>query len=102
MKPLALRLILVALLAVAAQAPAFAEQPAKTEVPPKQPFKVDGHAAFVIMPKRADDKKPVPWLWYAPTFPGLPETREHWMFGQFLAAGIAIAGVDVGESYGSP
>ena len=24
------------------------------------------------------------------------------MFGQFLAAGIAIAGIDVGESYGSP
>jgi len=27
---------------------------------------------------------------------------EKWMFDQFLKAGITIAGVDVGESYGSP
>jgi pimeloyl-ACP methyl ester carboxylesterase len=74
----------------------------KSEVPPKKAFKVDGHAAFVIMPPRLDEKKPVPWVWYAPTFPSLPEAREHWMFEKFLAAGIAIAGVDVGESYGSP
>jgi hypothetical protein len=74
----------------------------KSGVPPKKTFKVDGHAAFVIMPARTDGKKPVPWVWYAPTFPSLPEAREHWMFEKFLAAGIAIAGVDVGESYGSP
>jgi hypothetical protein len=74
----------------------------KPEVPPKTAFKVDGHAAFVIMPANADAKKPVPWVWYAPTFPNLPEERENWMFEKFLAAGIAIAGVDVGESYGSP
>ena len=74
----------------------------KQQVPPKKSFKVEGHAAFVIMPKNVDEKKPVPWVWYAPTFPNLPEAREHWMFEKFLAAGIAIAGVDVGESYGSP
>jgi hypothetical protein len=74
----------------------------KSEVPPKKTFKVDGHAAFVIMPEKADDKKPVPWVWYAPTFPNLPEARENWMFERFLASGVAIAGVDVGESYGSP
>jgi pimeloyl-ACP methyl ester carboxylesterase len=34
--------------------------------------------------------------------PKLPEARERWMFERFLAAGIAVAGVDVGESYGSP
>jgi len=32
----------------------------------------------------------------------VPEARESWMFERFLAAGIAVAGVDVGESYGSP
>ncbi len=74
----------------------------KSEVPAKKAFKVDGHAAFVIMPKQMDEKTPVPWVWYAPTFPNLPEARENWMFEKFLAAGIAIAGVDVGESYGSP
>jgi hypothetical protein len=74
----------------------------KPVVPPKKTFEVDGHSAFVIMPARVDEKKPVPWVWYAPTFPNLPEARENWMFEKFLAAGIAIAGVDVGESYGSP
>ena len=41
-------------------------------------------------------------MWYAPTLPDLPEARERWMFERFLAAGIAVAGVDVGESYGNP
>jgi hypothetical protein len=74
----------------------------KPEVPPKKVFQVDGHPGFVLMPVRVDEKRPVPWVWYAPTFPNLPEAREHWMFEQFLAAGVAVAGVDVGESYGSP
>jgi hypothetical protein len=78
------------------------ESPARQEVPPKKTFKVGDSTAFVIMPKVFDAKKPIPWVWYAPTFPGLPEARENWMFEKFLAAGIAIAGVDVGESYGSP
>ena len=58
--------------------------------------------AFVIMPKLDHAPKMVPWVWYAPTLPGLPGDAENWMFDQFLAAGIAIAGIDVGESYGSP
>jgi len=82
---------------------AVAEERGKTpEIPPRKAFKVEGHAAFVIMPTKIDEKKPVPWVWYAPTFPNLPEARENWMFEKFLAAGIAIAGVEVGESYGSP
>jgi len=72
------------------------------ELPVMQKFKVNGRAAFVIMPRQVDLKKPIPWVWYAPTLPGLPEARENWMFEQFLAKGIAIAGIDVGESYGSP
>jgi hypothetical protein len=71
-------------------------------VPPRKVFSVDGRAAFVIMAEKAGGKTPVPWVWYAPTFPNLPEAREDWMFERFLAAGIAVAGVDVGESYGSP
>jgi pimeloyl-ACP methyl ester carboxylesterase len=45
---------------------------------------------------------PVPWVLYAPTLPGLPGSEERWMFEQFTKAGIAVAGIDVGESYGSP
>lgn len=44
----------------------------------------------------------MPWVWYAPTLPGLPGEEETWMFDRFLGHGLAIAGVDVGESYGSP
>jgi pimeloyl-ACP methyl ester carboxylesterase len=44
----------------------------------------------------------MPWVWYAPTLPGLPGPEETWMFRKFLDAGIAVAGIDVGESFGSP
>ena len=63
---------------------------------------MDGHPAFVIMPRHADQKRPTPWVWYAPTLPGIPEDANKWMFEKFLDAGMAIAGVDVGESCGSP
>jgi hypothetical protein len=63
-------------------------------------FSVNGHEAFVILPENISG--PVPWVWYAPTLPGLPANEERWMFEKFTKAGIAIAGVDAGESYGSP
>jgi alpha-beta hydrolase superfamily lysophospholipase len=37
-----------------------------------------------------------------PTLPGLPDAHEKWMHEQFLAAGVAVAGIDEGEAYGSP
>ena len=65
-------------------------------------FGIQGRTAFLILPQKPVAGKPIPWVWYAPTLPGLPATSEKWMFERFLKAGIAIAGVDVGESYGSP
>jgi hypothetical protein len=77
-------------------------QPAPKPIPPRKNFQIEGRPAFII----ATDKKlpgPTPWVLYAPTLGrGLPGGSEHWMFRQFLDAGISIAGVDVGESYGSP
>ena len=67
---------------------------------PGEVFSVNGHEAFVILP--GNPSRPVPWVWYAPTLPGLPGDEERWMFEQFTKAGIAVAGIDVGESYGSP
>ncbi len=67
---------------------------------PGEAFRINGRDAFVILPKRQEGK--IPWVWYAPTLPGLPAKSEVWMFERFLAEGIAIAGIDVGESYGSP
>ncbi|MBP9899823.1 MAG: prolyl oligopeptidase family serine peptidase [Verrucomicrobia bacterium] len=67
-------------------------------------FLVGGHRAFVILPAATDHGAlgPQRWVWYAPTLPGLPAPEENWMFQRFLAAGLAIAGIDVGESFGSP
>ena len=70
---------------------------------PGEVFPVRGRTAFVIEPAaEARGDGPWPWVWYAPALPGLPSSAETWMFDQLLAAGVAIAGVDVGESYGSP
>ena len=65
-------------------------------------FEVAGCNAFLILPKHQAPNGMTPWVWCAPALPGLPGPEETWMFTRFLAAGIAIAGVDVGESYGSP
>ena len=62
----------------------------------------EGRAAFLIPAARPASGGPVPWVWYAPTLPGLPGDAERWMFRQFADAGLAVAGIDVGESYGSP
>ena len=83
----------------AADAPVITE--GSKELPlPGESFKLGGHDAFVILP--SDPGESTPWVWYAPTLRGLPAVSEIWMFEQFLAKGIAIAGIDVGESFGSP
>ncbi len=69
---------------------------------PGEAFLVEGREAFVIFPDAIAKTTPTPWVWYAPTLPGLPGNAEKWMFERFTKAGIAIAGIDVGESYGSP
>lgn len=63
---------------------------------------VAGRPAFRTIPLARIGGQPLPWVWYAPTLTGLPGPAEGWMFDRFLNAGIAIAGIDVGESYGSP
>ena len=70
---------------------------------PGTSFEIEGRIAFLILPT-GDQRKagPVAWVWYAPTLPNLPGREERWMFERWLARGIAIAGIDVGESYGSP
>ncbi|HEY3415907.1 MAG TPA: prolyl oligopeptidase family serine peptidase, partial [Armatimonadota bacterium] len=65
-------------------------------------FSVEGHTAFLVLPPQPTPGRTIPWVWYAPTLPGLPGAEEQWMFEKFLNAGIAVAGIDVGESYGSP
>jgi len=70
---------------------------------PGESFQLEDREAFIIRPsaKNAGDRRQ-PWIWYAPTLPGLPDQEERWMFERWIKAGIAIAGIDVGESFGSP
>ncbi len=90
-------LSIVALTALALQS-SFAES--KRLPFPGKTLKIDGHDGFLILPE--NPKAPTSWIWYAPTLPKHPDKAEAWMFKQLLDKGIAIAGVDVGESYGSP
>ena len=70
---------------------------------PRIEFPVDGAKAFVILPTTPASDGSHPWVWYAPTFIDRhPDDSHAWMAKQLLAAGFAIAGVEVGESYGSP
>ncbi len=78
-------------------------QAAEKRLPIKgETFSIEGRQAFLILPEKPKPDRAIPWVWYAPTLPGLPSSAEKWMFDKFLSEGIAIAGVDVGESYGNP
>lgn len=70
----------------------------------RERFQIGESNAFVIMPPAsARVKGPTPWVWYAPTLGNRhPNRDEQWMIDRLHAAGIALAGIDVGESYGSP
>ena len=97
MKTLFTLLILYSFTAIITLGAAEKRLPLKGEV-----FTIEEHTAFLILPDKPTTDRPTPWVWYAPTLRGLPGKEETWMFERFLKAGIAIAGVDVGESYGSP
>jgi pimeloyl-ACP methyl ester carboxylesterase len=88
--------------AVAATVRKALEKPGKKLPLPGEMFTVEGRSAFLMLPRKPAASKPIPWVWYAPTLPNLPAREEAWMFVQLLASGIAIAGIDVGESMGNP
>jgi predicted esterase len=101
--PRIVAMLSVVLLVRAAEAQTIqAASPEKKLPMPGEVFQVEGRTAFVIPPNKKSSDDSTPWVWYAPTLPNLPGTEERWMFERFTKAGIAIAGIDVGESYGSP
>lgn len=65
-------------------------------------FAAGERPAFVLTPPQEKRSVPQPWIMYAPALPDYPDQHEAWMHQQFVAAGIAVAGVDAGEAYGSP
>lgn len=76
--------------------------PAKSLILPGESFLVEERPAFIFWPSRELRQNPQPWVFYAPTLSQYPDAHEKWMHEQFLAAGIAVAGIDIGEAYGSP
>jgi len=47
--------------------------------------------------------EPRPWVWYAPALRDRYPNRWHtWYFSRLLKAGVAVCGIDVGESWGNP
>jgi arylsulfatase A-like enzyme len=77
-------------------------KPVKELILPGESFVVAGRPAFILTPAGDTKRTPQPWIFYAPTLPGYPDAHEKWMHEQFVAAGVAVAGIDVGEGYGSP
>ncbi len=80
--------------------------PQKNLILPGETFSVAGKTAFLFTPAAADASLPAaarkPWILYSPTLAAYPDKAEQWMHEQFTKAGIAVAGIDTGESYGSP
>lgn len=93
---------LTAILSTVITGTAFAQESPKVMILPGERLTVGGRPGFVFLPSEGKRSTPQPWVMYAPTLPGYPDSHEKWMHEQFLEAGIAVAGVDVGESYGSP
>ncbi len=78
------------------------DKPVKELILPGESFLVAGRPAFILWPSKERRRTPQPWVLYSPTLPPYPDRHEKWMHQQFLDAGVAVAGIDVGESYGSP
>jgi alpha-beta hydrolase superfamily lysophospholipase len=78
------------------------EAPIKKLILPGDAFTIEDRPAFIFWPPEEKRRTPQPWILYAPTLPAYPDSHEKWMHEQFLAAGVAVAGIDVGEAYGSP
>lgn len=79
-----------------------ATKPVKELILPGESFLLQDRPAFILWPEPEKRQTPQPWILYAPTLPGYPDSHERWMHQQFLDAGIAVAGIDMGEAYGSP
>jgi alpha-beta hydrolase superfamily lysophospholipase len=97
------RIALLAAVAFTAIA-AVADPPRKQLILRGEVFEVAGRTAFLFTPAAdaTPPTQPKPWILYAPTLPAYPDAAEQWMHEQFTKAGVAVAGIDTGESYGSP
>lgn len=98
----AILFFLSGLLSVVCALSARAGEPAAALPWPVERFTVADKSAFLVAAERTAADSGRPWVWYAPTLPDLPGRAEEWLFARLRGAGVAIAGVNVGESYGNP
>lgn len=66
---------------------------------PKMAVSAAGHEGFVLLPTQAAPCHP--WVWFAPVVPREPNQIHAALFRSLLANGVAVAGLDLGESYGN-
>ncbi len=78
------------------------KDPIKKLILDGESFLVNGRPAFILWPPKEKRQTPQPWIMYSPTLPPYPDVHEKWMHEKFIAAGVAVAGIDIGEAYGSP
>ncbi|MFO0965472.1 MAG: prolyl oligopeptidase family serine peptidase [Gemmataceae bacterium] len=100
MRKLPLLSLCVALLAepaTAVKAPADEQYGAKGAT-----IDIGTHKGFILEPAKPAAEGARPWVWYAPTIGGYPNRSNEWVLRKLLERGFYVAGVDVGESYGSP
>jgi dipeptidyl aminopeptidase/acylaminoacyl peptidase len=66
-------------------------------------IRIKGHPGFLLLPNKTGKAKGIPWVWYAPTLSNaFPNQHHHWLIEQLYQTSIAFAGIDIGESWGSP
>ena len=95
-------ILLTTILSTFIVARASGQESPKVLILPGERLTVAGHSAFIFWPSEGKRSSPQPWVMYAPTLAGYPDSHEKWMHEQFLESGVAVAGIDVGEAYGSP
>lgn len=77
-------------------------EPARNKLLPCESLTIAGRPAFVAMPPEDKRSQLQPWVMYAPTLDPYPSDADAPLLKKFLDAGVAVAGIDAGEAYGSP
>ena len=94
-----LLLSFVSVVSVPPRADEAIKPPQKNLILPGEVFEVAGRTAFLFA--AADGAAGAkPWILYSPTLPAYPDKAEKWMHEQFLAAGVAVAGVGAADQVG--
>jgi pimeloyl-ACP methyl ester carboxylesterase len=69
---------------------------------PRTTIAIGEHKGFILEPAKPAKEGDRPWVWYAPTIGNYPNKSNEWVLRKLLDRGFYVAGIDVGESQGSP